>query len=75
MTPAPMLLYSVPSEETTMPDDLKIDVPASSGVNPSPVPPTTGLREIGPESEVRGGPEAPEDEAIPGQSPPSEATP
>ena len=48
-----------------MPDDLKIDVPA--GHREKPVAPSHGLREIGPESEVRGGQEAPED-APPGEA-------
>lgn len=40
-------------------DDLKIDQPATAGVKP--VPPSEHLHEVGPESEVRGGPEAPSD--------------
>ncbi len=52
-----------------MPDDLKIDVPA--GHREKPVAPSHGLREIGPESEVRGGQEAPED-APPGEPPAGE---
>ncbi len=53
-----------------MPDDLKIDVPASSGVKP--VAPSPGLRDVGPESEVRGGPEAPDDELNGGEETPGE---
>ena len=55
----------------TPPDDLRIDVPSTEGAGsdakgpgrpgPSPAQPVKPLREVGPESEVRGGPEAPED--------------
>ena len=49
----------------TPPDDLPIDVPSTSSTGQpggkGPAQPAKPLREIGPESEVRGGPEAPDD--------------
>ena len=48
-------------------DDLKIDQPATAGVPPTP--PSEHLREIGPESEVRGGPKAPSDAPLPDDRP------
>ena len=43
------------------PDDIKTEPPSP------PPPPRKPLREIGPESEVRGGPEAPEDDIEEGE--------
>ena len=49
-------------------DDIKRDDAASEGVSPAPRPArppdpdARGPREVGPESEVRGGPEAPRSE-------------
>ena len=53
-----------------MPDDIKPDpFPAArdedvAGVRPA-TPPAPPLREVAPESEVRGGPEAPGEELLP----------
>lgn len=49
-----------------MPDDIR-DVPASGSDEskprkPNPPAPARPLKEVGPESEVRGGPDAPKDD-------------
>ena len=49
------------------PDDLHPDrPPASEGIDPAATPAVRHpLKEVGPESEVRGGPEAPPEPALP----------